>query len=508
MINKLPAWCIINKFPAFYDVESATAIEQTARVYGKMNELVDSYNGFAETLTNTINGFIGETEGEYETFKIAIRQEFQDFINTVDLKVIGIQNEIAAFENVDDKVIETLQNDIELLKVQFTTLTEGMQESFENFKNEINEGIEQFKTSTNEDMTDFKAMTNQSIIELQNNVNDKISQFETDIYNFIQFYKTQTGGAIFLDEGNKFIAGCTLTATAPTGTPVYIFNENAIDKNVFYGCTVETESGSGSVDYWGSISVINRTAAGNLYLGTFFNNTPAIEFTYTHETGYSEEFGVEFYGTVLLLSTYDGEVDVNITDKLVVGDKYILFGIVESEDTGRDTDGNVTNMKHTVKEVYLLNKSKGTVETVKADGSVSTENIGAQSIILFGSTAQEMMENENTATISYYVSDFVPKSYVDEKIAELEESLNSGEKVKLYVGNYEGDRRIFRAENETDTNLLTPAEFETLFKNVSNIEMYETTSVCTQAPGTVFPFAYNIEQKNVIVNNTVYYVRD
>ena len=36
MILKLPKWILTNKFPAFHDTESLTAIEQTARVYGKI----------------------------------------------------------------------------------------------------------------------------------------------------------------------------------------------------------------------------------------------------------------------------------------------------------------------------------------------------------------------------------------------------------------------------------------------------------------------------------------
>lgn len=43
-IKHMPNWCVTDKQPAFYDTESATAIEQTARVYGKMEELIDSYN--------------------------------------------------------------------------------------------------------------------------------------------------------------------------------------------------------------------------------------------------------------------------------------------------------------------------------------------------------------------------------------------------------------------------------------------------------------------------------
>ena len=39
-IKRLPDWVVTDTQKAFYDLESSTAIEQTARLYGKMQELV------------------------------------------------------------------------------------------------------------------------------------------------------------------------------------------------------------------------------------------------------------------------------------------------------------------------------------------------------------------------------------------------------------------------------------------------------------------------------------
>lgn len=48
MIQPLPDWVIPDTDPAFYDSESLTAIQMVAKIYGKMNELVKSYNEFLE----------------------------------------------------------------------------------------------------------------------------------------------------------------------------------------------------------------------------------------------------------------------------------------------------------------------------------------------------------------------------------------------------------------------------------------------------------------------------
>jgi hypothetical protein len=135
MIKRLPAWCIINKFPAFYDIESATAIEQTARIYGKMNELVESYNKFATELTDTVNHFIDETESDCEVFKIAIRQEFQDFINVIDLKVQALEKTYKDIVDSAEGAIAQLEKDFQAFKTEFIA-------KYETFKTEITSYID------------------------------------------------------------------------------------------------------------------------------------------------------------------------------------------------------------------------------------------------------------------------------------------------------------------------------------------------------------------------------
>ena len=91
-MERLPKWCITDRFPALYDVESATTIEQTAKIYGAMNELVDEYNKHAETINNELEKFENGLIADFETYKVAMRQEFQDFIDVIDLKMQDAYN--------------------------------------------------------------------------------------------------------------------------------------------------------------------------------------------------------------------------------------------------------------------------------------------------------------------------------------------------------------------------------------------------------------------------------
>ena len=56
-INFLPPWVETNLQPAFYDLESGTCLQQTARMYDKVNQLVRSVNDQNDTIADYIQQF-------------------------------------------------------------------------------------------------------------------------------------------------------------------------------------------------------------------------------------------------------------------------------------------------------------------------------------------------------------------------------------------------------------------------------------------------------------------
>lgn len=84
---QLPRWVLTNPIPAVLDTESVTAIEMVAKLYGAMQGLIDEYNAFAERTEKSVNDFMNDSNADREVFQIAMRQEFQDFIDVVDMKV-------------------------------------------------------------------------------------------------------------------------------------------------------------------------------------------------------------------------------------------------------------------------------------------------------------------------------------------------------------------------------------------------------------------------------------
>lgn len=103
----LPHWVLTDSHPAFYDSESATAIEQTARVYAAMQSLISEYNSFVDSVNKTIEDFKTGAQNDYSVFQVAIRQEFQDFIDLVNLKIQAQDAVIADAVNFMKTNLET-----------------------------------------------------------------------------------------------------------------------------------------------------------------------------------------------------------------------------------------------------------------------------------------------------------------------------------------------------------------------------------------------------------------
>jgi len=83
----LPKWVLNNKYPSVYDSESKTAIEQTARVYGAMNELIENYNTFVSELEKTITEHEKQTDIDINDYKNRIVSMQQRYIESMDLKI-------------------------------------------------------------------------------------------------------------------------------------------------------------------------------------------------------------------------------------------------------------------------------------------------------------------------------------------------------------------------------------------------------------------------------------
>ena len=95
VIRKLPHWVLTDKHPAFYDTESVTAVEQTARVYGKMNEFIDAYNKYIDEFNAAVEDFQNGILEDMESFTCKIIKITSDYIYSVDMKLVNQDRKIA-----------------------------------------------------------------------------------------------------------------------------------------------------------------------------------------------------------------------------------------------------------------------------------------------------------------------------------------------------------------------------------------------------------------------------
>lgn len=115
MIPLLPRWNLNPNRSSFYDRDAGTLLELASKLHASMNELIEDYNNFVESVTNNINEFEADAANDINLLKTGLRQEFQDFIDTVDLKIQHIET------NVSSDYIDELAQRIYNLEQQYET---------------------------------------------------------------------------------------------------------------------------------------------------------------------------------------------------------------------------------------------------------------------------------------------------------------------------------------------------------------------------------------------------
>ena len=114
MIGLLPPWALTNPQPAFLESESGSVLNQTAKMYAKVNELVESYNSFTQNINKEMEEFLKADAKAKEEHMTAIRQEFQDFINVIDLKVMELEKQIRDAESyMKTNIVSTTKTEVD-----------------------------------------------------------------------------------------------------------------------------------------------------------------------------------------------------------------------------------------------------------------------------------------------------------------------------------------------------------------------------------------------------------
>lgn len=110
-LKHLPHWVLTDTLPAFYDCESATAIQQTARLYGKIQELITIYNEFTREINRYITDFEEGIIKDFNCFQNCVIKTMDDYIQTIDMKInLQDKNIEEAIEYMKDNLVSTITN--------------------------------------------------------------------------------------------------------------------------------------------------------------------------------------------------------------------------------------------------------------------------------------------------------------------------------------------------------------------------------------------------------------
>ena len=86
-MRRLPHWALTCKIPAFYDLESASSIEMTAKLYKAMQDLIEEYNRFVDELNLYLEEFEQSTNQNMDEFKNCISDMLARHIQCIDNKM-------------------------------------------------------------------------------------------------------------------------------------------------------------------------------------------------------------------------------------------------------------------------------------------------------------------------------------------------------------------------------------------------------------------------------------
>lgn len=111
-IELLPPWVETGLQPAFYDKESGTVLQQTARMYARVNLLTQAFNTFSEDTTTYVNQFVDDTNAEIERFEHDTNETVDDYIekfNDLHDYVYDYFDNLDVQEEINNKLDDMLE---------------------------------------------------------------------------------------------------------------------------------------------------------------------------------------------------------------------------------------------------------------------------------------------------------------------------------------------------------------------------------------------------------------
>lgn len=104
-IKPLPNWVLTETYPAFYDSESLTAIQQTARLWARVQELITAYTEFVTEITNRVEEYERGVDDDIDAFKTYVNEKIAEQDGKIDEALADLEEALAG---LDATVVQTV----------------------------------------------------------------------------------------------------------------------------------------------------------------------------------------------------------------------------------------------------------------------------------------------------------------------------------------------------------------------------------------------------------------
>lgn len=140
-IEFLPPWVETGLQPAFYDRESGTVLQQTARMYAKLNEVIKIVNGYKNydeeiaSLKAQMNGLVADNERFKLNLQVDINNQMIAFKREVNDRMDIQMEGLKAYVDSQNETLRQYIDEIALGQITLYNPATGEMEDIQNIIN-------------------------------------------------------------------------------------------------------------------------------------------------------------------------------------------------------------------------------------------------------------------------------------------------------------------------------------------------------------------------------------
>lgn len=138
-IEFLPPWVETNLQPAFYDRESGTVLQQTARMYAKINDIIkviNNYQNYDEAIKN-LQSQINYVTYSLNLLKSSVDSQLDEFMAEVIQLIESQIDNLKRYSDSEDAKLKAYIDEAIIGKIVLYNPVNGLQDNLQNVINSI-----------------------------------------------------------------------------------------------------------------------------------------------------------------------------------------------------------------------------------------------------------------------------------------------------------------------------------------------------------------------------------